>query len=477
MTRLAALTAAALGALVTAVAALRWSLLSAQPLPVGVDGYATALQVRGLLEGRFVVDDPPLTYLLLLPAAALSDPIVGVKIGVSLLGGLLALPCYFCGRALGGRAAGLLSAAFASTSAGALYLAAELPKTLLAVVVALTLLACALGVHADQRPRRRLIALTLLALAAPLTHALAVVLALWLAAPVVIAAAPRTWRAPLLGLGLALAVVGVVVADGVTLLSRSFRADVDLRLPALDAAGSTPLWLGAEPLIAALLAVIVVVAAAGPWRARALALLPQPQLVVVVVAAASLALAIGCPFLDVADRTGLAFRLRQLAFVPAALLLAPVAAALTRRVGSVVVVVVAVVVAVVGLARAPQGIVITPPKIASAMQRLPAQLPAGAVVVCPWRHLVFLARYQGVDARLANDVNVDDERRFWLLPRGFIAAQGGPHLERALRDVAAQSLHPNDPLGLVLLSDAQWRALLQQVPPDVRARLLLWPTQ
>src|SRR4051812_2662158 len=131
--------AAALLALVAWSFWQRWRLLTASPFPLGVDGYYYPVQLRSLLaRGEFAYPASPLTFYLLAPLAAATDPITGAKLGAALWGAAIAIPAYGVGARLGGgRGAGLLAAAIATTSVGSAYLTVEFVKNGIGLTVAL----------------------------------------------------------------------------------------------------------------------------------------------------------------------------------------------------------------------------------------------------------------------------------------------------------------------------------------------------
>ena len=99
-------------------------MLDASPYPFGVDGYYYPIQLRALLEhGALQYPAAPLVFWLLAPFAAVTDPIVGAKLGAALGGALVALPVYGIGARLGKhRVAGLFAAAVAAMSASSEYM-------------------------------------------------------------------------------------------------------------------------------------------------------------------------------------------------------------------------------------------------------------------------------------------------------------------------------------------------------------------
>src|SRR5215470_14167643 len=146
--------AAALLALVAWSSWQRWQMLTASPFPLGVDGYFYPIELRALLErGELAYPASPLTFYLLAPFAAATDPITGAKLGAALWGAAIAIPAYGVGARLGGgRGAGLVAAAIATTSVGSAYLTIEFVKNGIGLTVALTALWLALG--ATERPSR-----------------------------------------------------------------------------------------------------------------------------------------------------------------------------------------------------------------------------------------------------------------------------------------------------------------------------------
>ena len=117
-------------------------MLSDSPFPVGVDGYFYPVQLRSLLEtGTLEYPAAPLAFWLMAPLAAVTDPITGAKLGAALFGALVALPAYGVGARLGrGRAAGLVAAALATTSAGSAFLTIEFVKNGIGLTMLLTAL-------------------------------------------------------------------------------------------------------------------------------------------------------------------------------------------------------------------------------------------------------------------------------------------------------------------------------------------------
>ncbi|MBE7452335.1 MAG: glycosyltransferase family 39 protein [Kofleriaceae bacterium] len=178
----------------------RWALLTESPYPVGVDGWYYPIQLRSLLErGELAYPAAPLTFWLMAPVAALTDPIVAAKVIAALGGGLVGVPAFLLGRRVGGVAGGLVAAVLATTGGGSFYLSLEFVKNGLGLTVALT--AAWLGLRALEQPTARRGALAAGAIvAAVLTHKMSALLALGLLAPAALVElrarrpAALTWR-------------------------------------------------------------------------------------------------------------------------------------------------------------------------------------------------------------------------------------------------------------------------------------------
>lgn len=92
--------------------------LTRYPFSYGIDGAFYDIQVRNVIQYGFPMsNDPPLAYYLLTPWVILTgNSFLGIKIGMALLGSLLAFPAYFLtecytrGKNLGSRVPALLSA-------------------------------------------------------------------------------------------------------------------------------------------------------------------------------------------------------------------------------------------------------------------------------------------------------------------------------------------------------------------------------
>lgn len=509
--------AAVLVGLVAWSFAERWGVLASSPFPVGVDGYFYPIQLRALLDtGSLHYAASPLAFWLMAPLAALTDPIVGAKLGAALFGALIAFPSYGVGLRLGrARGAGLVAALVATRSAGSMYLSIEFVKNGLGLTLAMT--ALWLLLRALELPTRSRIASVAIAIVlAMLAHKMAAAIVLGIAIPAtlveVTARGELRGRRLIYTLGLLVAMALTAVIAGVVapqrflspadlaLVGELFTADARWTLPAL-ARDLRELPLGHEALIALVLAVLAAVALVrSPLRLR-------PGARVAAWCAIGLAAAIAIPWLDVSDPQGLAFRLRLAAFVPLALCAAIVTgallalgrrelrAALDRRggldddaLGRLVfraeIVAVALVLGVLAL-RTPgtrtDGRVLAHPAMIAAAQAMADRIPAGDTAIIPERHIAFMvAWYTHTRVSIRPDA-IPIERRWRVLPRHFIGIDS--ELDRALLAIRARTdvprplgVHPLHPNGLVIVSERTWEALLAMLPADRRDRWARWPT-
>jgi hypothetical protein len=505
-------TALALVALVGWSAWVRWQALTSSPFPVGVDGYFYPLQLRALLAtGHLAFPASPLTFWLMAPLAAATDPITGAKLGSAIGLALIALPIYGVGVRLGGgRGPGLLAAAIATTSAGSAFLGAEFVKNGLGLTIATT--ALWLVLRACERPRLARIALAVLAIvAAFLAHKMATALTLGLGLPAVLGAwmAGRGRRAAAVGLGLiVVSLAALVIALG-TLAPQRFLSAQDLGMlrhlvsrtarwdaPAL-ATASVTLVMDHEARSAAILALIAVVALiASPWPRLAVLAPPAGSTRAAAVTVVVLALITGLPWLVVDDAQGLGFRLRAAAFVPLALVAAVVAGAAWRGLGALdgvwrdaptapqrTLALAALALALV--VRAPterdEGVVHAHPAMVAAVTALAGVLPADAIAIVPERHIMFMvAWYTGARVSLRPEL-VSQPQRWRILTLAFIGE--GSALDALLLEARRQptlnpprGVHPSHPNGLVVVDEATWTWIVERLPQNERRRALAWPT-
>ena len=117
----------------------RWALMASSPYPIGIDGYYYPIQLRSLLErGELAYPASPLAFWLMLPLAALTDPVTGAKLGAALGGAAVVVPAFLVGRRLGGVPGGLAAAVAAATTGGSFYLSFEFVKNGIGLTLGLT---------------------------------------------------------------------------------------------------------------------------------------------------------------------------------------------------------------------------------------------------------------------------------------------------------------------------------------------------
>jgi hypothetical protein len=480
----------------------RWQLLTASPFPLGVDGYFYPIELRALLtRGELAYPASPLAFYLLAPFAAATDPITGAKLGAALWGAAIAVPACGVGARLGGgRGAGLLAAALATTSVGSAYLTVEFVKNGIGLTVGLGALWAVLAA-CDRPTRLRLAAAAAGLLAAWGTHKMAAAMVMVIAIPAALAAATAHGRlrgrrliyalAAVVAAGLAALTVGMLAPrrflsiDDAALLRGLFSTTPRWTAPALGFPGGE-LSVGHDALLGL---AVGLVAVALLLRRRARGAPAGPSATSPAAAAAAwpilaLAIAIGLPLLAVSDREGLGFRLRLAAFVPAALAAAVLArAALGRWVHRDRALVAAA--AVLALVRRPgdrlDGEIVTHPALVTAAEALRGRVPPDATLIVPERHIAFLvAWYTGADVAIRPE-SVPPARRYRLLPLHFIVADSP--LDRALLAARAEpslipplGLHPSHPDGMVLVAEPTWDWIVARLPAADRARCRAWPT-
>jgi hypothetical protein len=502
--------AVALALMVTMSFLERWSMLTRTDFPVGVDGYFYPIQLRSILEtGSLAYPSAPLAFYAMTPFAALTDPITGAKLGAALFGALVALPAYGVGARLGRcRGAGLVAAAIATPSAGSAFLTIEFVKNSVGLTVLVT--GVWLLLRALERPSAvRIGAAVAGALAALLTHKMAIVMLLAIAVPAILAAASSRGllrgRRLLYVLALVLGVTALLAVLGIAFpqqLPSAAQIDLSQALagdaaywdaPALAVRG-TYLTFGHEALIGALVGAVGIalltrgvrtwlegVALPAGWQAAP----PRrglPGETAVAWTVCVLAVVIAWPWLDVTDVQGLGFRLRVAAFVPFALAASVVAGKLVARVkhrdfG----------LAVVALAlamRAPgdrdDGRIDVHPSMVSAIIALDgAHVPAEDTIIVPERHIVYMVAWYTRHAVRILPASVPPEHRWRLIPLAWIGFDSP--LEKALTAARAWprpplGLHPRHPNGLVLMPEATWERVLEALPANVRTRWSRWQT-
>jgi len=494
-----ALTAAVVG-LVGLAYWQHWTVLSASPYPIGVDGYFYPIQVRSILEhGSLAYPASPITFYWMAPFALISDPIIGAKIGAALGCALIAVPTYGVGKKLGaGFGSGLLAAVVATLSAGAGFLSIEFVKQGIGLTVAMIALWAVLGAL-ERTTRRRAIGAAAAIAFAFATHKMAGAIVLVIVAPAIVMRARallqgrRLIYATLGGLVLVitLIVLGIaaphrfVSATDLVLVGRLVTSHATWSGDALVAPGVT-ITLQHEALIAGVLAI----SAAGVLWTRPLAREVRACGWMVVV----LGLVIATPWLRIDDPQGLGFRLRAAAFVPMALCAAICAGALARAIGhkmsrmSVLeregmLVGVAAILAVVQLfSDRSEGQVLTHPALVAAVANATEHIPAGATVIVPERHILYMVDwYTRAPARLRPEL-VPFAQRVRMLGLVYMGGDEGAlsaTLDAARRDPGVAppiSLHANHRNGLVLVTEPTWSWVLAHLPPEAHAYFAKWPT-
>ncbi len=512
--------AAALIVLTAYAAWTRWHLLASSPFPLGVDGYYYPIQLRSLLEtGSLQYPASPLTFWFMAPFAAATDPITGAKLGAAIGVALAVLPTYgVASRLAASRGAGLLAAAIVATSASSKYLATEFVKQGIGLTMALSTIWLVL--RALDTPSRKRIAGALAGLVVTLlAHKLAAAIVLGIAIP----AAFQELRARgvlrgrrLLYLLVALAAAAILIVLAGLIAPQRFLSPHDLALvgdllttdahwdaPALVRPGLT-LSFNHEALAAAVLGLAAAVILAlrrldheptDPALADAAVRPHHGVLGTRTIAWLFVVLAVvgGLPWLDVGDTQGLAYRLRVAAFIPLAMCVAIVAAALVRlaitggtptlpRQRDALLAAVALVLVVRAPTSQLEGRVEPHPALVSAVMAARTKIPPGTTVIVPERHILFMtAWYTRAPVALRPD-RVPYGRRMRLLPLHFI--EPGSPLEVAI-DAARSDprvvdppigLHPRHRNGLVLVTEATWDYLLAHVPPGAADYWARWRT-
>ncbi len=477
----------------------RWLFLAESPYPLGIDGYFYAGQLRAILEhGHLAWPASPLAFWAMAPLALVTDPIIGAKLGAAIGGAAAGLPAYALGKRLGGeRGAGLIAAAIVTTSAGSFYLSIEFVKQGVGLTIALAYLVAL--VRALEHPTRARLAVAIGALVATaLTHKFAAGLALAVSVPAIaveLRARGQLDRRRLIRLaliaggGLAFAaVVGVLFPErflgprDLDLIAALFADEARWSAPAL-ALPRHDLVMGYEAAIAGGLALIAIAVALAPaWLARPAV---RPAERGLALGFAGLALLIACPWLDVGDPQGLAFRLRLAAFVPLAIaavaVVGTIAVQVPARLRLAGLAVVAAAIVGVQPARREEGVVRAHPAMVAAVRALDGVVPRGDAVVVSERHIAFMAAWYARVPVALDPTTIAPAHRWRLMPLAFIG--NGSPLDRALLAARAQpglvpprGLHPRHPDGLVLVPEATWEWVLAQLKPKARAYYAAWHT-
>ncbi|HTJ43545.1 MAG TPA: glycosyltransferase family 39 protein [Kofleriaceae bacterium] len=490
------LTGAAVALLCALSAWRRFRFLDSSPYPMGIDGYFYADQLRSILEhGHLNWPAPPLAFWLMAPFAALTDPIVGAKLGAAILGALGGVPAFLLGKRLGGsRAAGLAACAILTASAGSFYLSVEFVKQGVGVTIALAAL-CVIAKTLERPSRAWIAASAACVLATWLTHKSAAGMVVVVALPA-IAIELRARELLVRAANAAGGAHALVVIAGLVFPDR-FLALGDLRLvaglfgerarwelPAIDF-GDHALWIGHEALcgaiaVAALAAVTIVTP-----RPQAIVIRPSSRERAFTYAFAALAIVIAIPWLDVVDPQGLGFRLRLIAFVPFALVAAAALGAIAELIPMREARWLPALAALGWLAVQPpardEGVVRAHPALVAAVRALDGTVPSGDMIVTTERHIQFMTVYYTRIPTALDPALVPRAHRWRLMPLAFIGS--GSPLDHALLDARRaldvpppRGVHPRNPNGLVLVAEPTWEWVLDHLPPKTRAWAKAWHT-
>ncbi|MEO6772788.1 MAG: hypothetical protein ABI467_07160 [Kofleriaceae bacterium] len=420
--------------------------------------------------------------------------------------------------------AGLIAAVLAATSASSGYLAIEFVKQGLGLTVALAALwaiLCALDPPLGRPGRtpggatafawRRVAIAGGAVVLVFATHKLAAGLVVLVAVPAVVVRVRHALRgrrriyALLLGagLGIAVAVAGVVAPQrfvsphDLALLGGVLGTTAHPAAPALVMPGGGELVFDHEALLGGVVAVVALAVLlvdrrrarrASPARPARPVLDRHVRVLAYMIAGLGIALAI--PWLAVTDPQGLGFRLRIAAFVPLALCAAICAGELARwvsrsapRHAAPILAGLALAIAAVELPQdRHEGEERTHPALAAAVQAAAGHIPAGATVIVPERHILFMVDwYTRAPVRLRPEP-VPYLHRVRLFGLVWIGGPGSP-LARALDAARADprvepplALHAADRNGLVLVTEPTWAWLLAHLPDRERAHFAAWPT-
>lgn len=504
--------ALALAALVTWSFAQRYAQLTETPFPVGIDGYFYPLELRSLLAtGHLQYPASPLTFWLLAPLAAITDPITGAKLGAALFGAVIALPAYGVGARLGkSRAAGVLAAVIATTSAGSAFMTFEFVKNGVGLTIGMT--AVWLLLRMLERPSRgRIFAFGVAFLAAFLAHKMAAAIVLVIAIPAGVAEAAS--RGVLRGRRLLYTLIYLGIGAGVLLLlgvmfpeqflsplqaalvTASLSTSVHWDAPAL-VMGDGSLTLGHEALLGAACAILAALVLHRRARLRLGLTVTAPSAGEAAAgwAFVCLALVIALPWLAVTDGQGLGFRMRVAAFVPFAMCAAIGLRVVVWGVRTLLLAgkpwaplepVLGIGLAAVLVIALPHertaGRIVTHPALVTATLALADKVPADDTVIIPERHIAYMAAwYANVRVSLRPDP-IAPAHRWRLMPLAYIGDRSP--LDQALLAARAQpglappiGLHPLHPDGLVLVPEKTWAWVLGRLPPRDREHYAAWPT-
>lgn len=473
-----------LAVVVVASCTWRYGILARSGAPLGVDGYFYLVQTRSLLEtGALHYPAPPLTFWLsglLATLCGVAPAVQGVAAIIPTLG---ALPlAAIVHRATGDRLAACLSGCYFALSSGGFYLSFEFIKNGVGLTVALTYLLALVATVERPSLGRALLAAALLA-ASLATHrvagAIAALYSLAMLPVLVTGERSRRWLPALVALGMLMALAATWAQSARlnrllgSLLTSDWRlTPAALVTPRVTLLADCDAWLGALWAFATL----------SLTRGRPASGRPNPTAPITWTTLAG-AIFLACPWLNVADGDGLGFRLRLMAFLPAAIGVGLAYSALRTRLRGPARLAMTVVPLLALLALKPAspaaGVVRTPAATVDSLAALLSDLPEGAVVATPERRLAFATTWASRRPATMGHEGIDPAHRYWLLPRRF-GPEGLRHvLHRAVVDPPGDvpaARRGRGIEGLILASEATYRWALTQLPEPDRRRLGSWGT-
>ena len=494
-----AFAAPAVAAIVVITFVARWRFLDSSPYPFGIDGFYYATQLRSLLhDHRLYYPASPMAFWLMLPAAWALGPIAGAKLGASLGTALAAVPVYaIVRRATGERAAGVGGAALVATAAGSFLLATEFVKQGIGLTVALAFVAtlgAALDTPAGRGRRARIALAAALFTVTLLSHLTSVGLAVLFALPPLWVRASRDGSADRVRASALTAAGLAMLAAAVVLFVPTVRLGMGLAnlfgAATLDFFGRHTFHH--EVSLAALAAValaaitgigLVFPRVPGPGTTSRTAA-PSAEARALLAGPALLALMLALPWLSVRDPSGLAFRLRIMAFVSLAIC-APAAMALMLawappRLRRLLPLAAAVALLVLVPLRYVAPVNRPNPSFVPAAAAIAEHTPRNAIIIVQGRHVAFMVKWAADrEARTLPPRTFSARPVFRLaspgvLPPGVLRQLDAfeqalpPELPRPVR------LVPGKPKTMLLFAEPTWQALVQATSPADRAQLEPW---
>ena len=398
---------------------------------------------------------------------------------------LIAVPVYGIARELdSNRGPAIAAAAVAATAAASFYLSVEFVKN----GVGLTMAAGGIWavLVAERKKGRAWVALACgLAVATWLTHKSAASLLVIGAAPLAI-----PWLVAKKKAGLAVAAAAAIALGLVSwvfperfvgtadlgLARDLFGGGFDWRLPVLSLPGGRRDHYGYEVFLA-------LGACALFWLLHRKSDGPRRS-VYVIGGLTAFALLCALPTLEVGNPNALGFRIRLLAFFGLALTAGPTLSLALARATPLTRAAIGLGLAGFIVAARPAAytapVVEQHPALVAAVRAADGAIPQGDAIVTPERRLAFMATWFTRRSAAQRPEAIETTRRWRLLPLPYMS---GPLLraieaERASSSDAGliRSLHPHDPLGLVLIAEASWSRILSRLTAAERARYDAWPT-